>query len=86
MKTTELDEKTIASLDRKIKKLQDKVCQKHAEYNALTEELKLLLDERYPEKSIDRKKEALYQAYVDSGKTLDDCIELIMDPDILGYL
>ena len=86
MKTTELDEKAIASLDKKIKKLQDKVCQKHAEYNALTEELKLLLDERYPEKSIKRKKDALYQAYVDSGKTLDECIELIMDPDILGYL
>ena len=86
MRTPELDEKTIASLDKKIKRLQDKVCQKHAEYNALTEELQLLLDERYPERSIERKKDALYQAYVDSGKTLNDCIELIMDPDILGYL
>ena len=86
MKTPELDEKTIALLDKKIKKLQDKVCQKHAEYNALTEELKLLLDERYPERSIEQKKDALYQAYVDSGKTLRECIELIKDPDILDYL
>ena len=83
METTELDEKTIDLLDKKIKKLQDKIFQKHAEYDALTKELKMLLDERYPERSIERKKEALYQAYVDSGKTLEECIELIKDPDIL---
>ena len=83
---TSVDEKKLAALDKKIEKLQEKAVQKHKEYNEITTELQRLLDERYPERNIDRIKDALYQAYVDSEKSLDECIELILNPDILDYI
>ena len=54
-------------------------------YDALTEELQRLLDERYPERNIQRVKDALYKAYIDSEKSLEECIELILNPDITDY-
>ncbi|MCI5589145.1 MAG: hypothetical protein MR394_01445 [Coprococcus comes] len=80
------DEKKIAALDKKIELLQEKVVQKHREYDALTTELHELLNERYPERNAERVKDALYQAYQKSGKSIDECIELILNPDILDYL
>lgn len=47
--TNEVERKRIAALDKKIERLQEKIVQKHKEYNVLTEELQKLLDERYPE-------------------------------------
>jgi len=64
----------------------EKIVQKHKEYNALTEELQKLLDERYPERNAERVKEALYDAYQKSDKSLEDVIELIRNPDILDYI
>lgn len=81
-----MDEKKIAVLDKKIERLQEKVVQKHKEYDALTSELKELLDERYPERNAERVKDELYKAYQKSEKSLDECIELILNPDILDYL
>lgn len=86
MKTATANEKKMAELDKKIERLQEKVVKKHAEYDALTEELKQLLDERYPERNIQRVKDALYKAYIDSEKSLEECIELILNPDITDYL
>lgn len=76
----------MAELDKKIEKLQEKVIKKHAEYDALTEELQRLLEERYPERNIQRVKDALYKAYIDSEKSLEECIEIILNPDITDYL
>ena len=86
MKTSTANEKKMAELDKKIEKLQDKVIKKHAEYDALTEDLQRLLEERYPERNIQRVKDALYKAYIDSEKSLEECIELILNPDIKDYL
>ena len=86
MKTSTANEKKMAELDKKIEKLQEKVIKKHAEYDALTEELQRLLEERYPERNIQRVKDALYKAYIDSEKSLEECIELILNPDITDYL
>lgn len=85
-RSTSVDEKKLALLDKKIEKLQEKAIQKHKEYNEMTAELQRLLDERYPERNADRIKDALYQAYIDSEKSLDECIELILNPDILDYI
>ncbi len=82
----EVERKRIAALDKKIEKLQEKIVQKHKEYNALTEELQKLLDERYPERNAERVKEALYDAYQKSDKSLEDVIELIRNPEILDYI
>ena len=86
MKTSTANEKKMAELDKKIEKLQEKVVKKHAEYDALTEDLQRLLEERYPERNIQRVKDALYKAYIDSEKSLEECIELILNPDITDYL
>lgn len=86
MKTSTANEKKMAELDKKIEKLQEKVIKKHAEYDALTEDLQRLLEERYPERNIQRVKDALYKAYIDSEKSLEECIELILNPDITDYL
>ena len=86
MKTSTANEKKMAELDKKIEKLQEKVIKKHAEYDALTEDLQRLLEERYPQRNMQRVKDALYKAYIDSEKSLEECIELILNPDITDYL
>lgn len=76
-----MDKKRNAELDKKIEILQNKVIEKHHEYNSLAEELSVLLDERYPERKIELVKESLYEAYVKSGRALDEIIDLIQDAD-----
>jgi len=82
----EVERKRIETLDKKIEKLQEKIVQKHKEYDALTAALQKLLDERYPERNAERVKDALYDAYQKSDKSLEDVIELIRNPDILDYI
>lgn len=72
------ERKHIEALDRKIERLQEKVIKKHKEYSVLAEELSTLLDERHPERKIERAKQALYDAYVESERSLDEIIELIL--------
>ncbi len=82
----EVERKRIAALDKKIEQLQEKIVHKRKEYHALTEELQKLLDERYPERNAERVKDALYDAYQKSEKSLEDVIELIRNPDVLDYI
>lgn len=69
------------ALDRKIEKLQEKVAKKYQEYNTVADELSVLLDERYPERRIDRIKQALYDVYSESGRSLDEILDLIQNAD-----
>ena len=71
----------IEALDRKIERLQEKVIQKHKEYSVLAKELYTLLDERHPERKIERAKQALYDAYLESERSLDEIIDLIRNAD-----
>lgn len=48
---TDAEKKRIESLDKRIEKIQNKIIAKRKEYDAMTEELQKLLEERYPEKS-----------------------------------
>ena len=66
-------------LDKKIEKMQAIVFEKHKEYNDLVEQLAVLLDERYPERKTDRIKDALYDAYIQSDRSLDEILDLIQD-------
>ena len=75
------ERKHIEALDRKIERLQEKVIKKHKEYSVLAEELSTLLDERHPERKIERAKQALYDAYVESERSLDKIIDLIRNAD-----
>ena len=82
MEKQELEEgKHIEALDRKIERLQEKVIKKNQEYSVLAEELSTLLDERHPERKIERVKQALYDAYVESERSLDEIIDLIQNAD-----
>ena len=47
------------------------------EYSVLAEELSTLLDERHPKRKIERAKQALYDAYVESERSLDEIIDLM---------
>lgn len=67
----------IEALDRKIERLQEK----DKEYSVLAEELYTLLDERHPKRKIERAKQALYDAYVESERSLDEIIDLIRNVD-----
>ena len=71
----------IEALDRKIERLQEKVIKKHKEYSVLAKELYTLLDERHPERKIERAKQALYDAYLESERSLDEIIDLIRNAD-----
>ena len=51
------------------------------EYSTLAEELSTLLDERHPERKIERVKQVLYDAYVESERSLDEIIDLIRNAD-----
>lgn len=48
------ERKHLEALDRKIERLQEKVIKKHKEYSVLAEKLSALLDERHPERKIER--------------------------------
>lgn len=75
----------IQDLDKKIDKLKDQVFQKRREYDELTEKLKNLLEERYPERKEERIKESLYDAYRKSGRSIEDVITVILNIDELNY-
>lgn len=75
------EKKHLEALDRKIERLQEKVIKKHQEYNVLAEELSILLDERHPKRKTERVKQALYDAYVESERSLDEIIDLIRNAD-----
>ncbi len=78
---TAAQQKRIAALDKKIEKLQSEVNKKHREYDAATEKLMEVLYERYPERKTERIKDELYDAYVESGRDLDEIIDLILHAD-----
>ena len=78
---TAAEKKRIAALDKKIEKLQNEVTKKHQEYDAATEELMEALYERYPEHKTEQIQDKLYDAYVKSGRDLDEIIDLILHAD-----
>ena len=78
---TAAEKKRMATLDKKIEKLQNEVTKKHQEYDAAAEKLMEVLYERFPERKTERIKDKLYDAYVESGRDLDEIIDLILHAD-----
>ncbi len=68
-------------LDKKIEQVQEVVSVKYREYQKVLDELKMLLDARHPERIIEEKKQKLYDAYLESGRDLDEIIDLIQSAD-----
>lgn len=78
---TAAERKRIATLDKRIERLRNEVDKKHLEYDAAAEKLTEALYERYPERKTERIKDELYDAYVESGRDLDEIIDLILHAD-----
>lgn len=82
MKKLTLEEaERFEALDREIERLENKLFKKRDECNKITEELEVLLEERHPERKTDRIKDALYEAYLDSRRSLDEILDLIRNAD-----
>ena len=78
---TAAERKRIATLDKRIERLRNEVDKKQREYDAAAEKLTEALYERYPERKTERIKDELYNAYVESGRDLDEIIDLILHAD-----
>ena len=74
---TDAEKKRIESLDKRIEKIQNKIIAKRKEYDAMTEELQKLLEERYPERRTEKIKTTLYEAYSHSDRSLDEILAFI---------
>lgn len=74
------EKKRIEALDRKIEKLKLKVSQKNKELETLSEKLMELIYERHPERKTEYIKKALYDAYCESDKSLEEVLALIQSP------
>lgn len=83
----ELSEKEKAVLDKQIEKLQDEVYTAKKKYDALAEQLKELLIERYPERQTEYIKDVLCDAYNRSHKSLELIVSFMFneDPDEDSY-
>lgn len=81
MKMTVAEKKRIESLDKQIKRLEDRIVVKRHEYDALVEKLDQLLSERYPERNADTIKEKLYKGYVSSTRSMDEIMAFIEGRD-----
>ena len=78
---TNAEKKRIESLDKRIEKIQNKISVNRKEYDAMTEELQKLLEERYPERRPKKIKTTLYEAYSHSDRSLDDILAFIEGRD-----
>ena len=78
---TVAERKRIATLDKRIERLRNEADKKQREYDAAAEKLTEALYERYPERKTERIKDELYDAYVESGRDLDEIIDLILHAD-----
>ena len=76
-----MTEKEIAALDKKIKALEPKLFKAKDAYDALLEQMSSLLGQRYPERKEEAVKNRLYEAYKNSGKTIDFIIDFIENAD-----
>ena len=78
---TNAEKKRIESLDKRIEKMQNKIAVNRKEYDAMTEELQKLLEERHPERRPEEIKTTLYEAYSHSDRSLDDILAFIEGRD-----
>ena len=78
---TDVTEKELSALDKKIQTIEAKASKAKAEYDALVDQLSDLIEQRYPERREEAIKERLYQAYRGSNKTVDFIVDFIENAD-----
>ena len=71
MEDTVVTPKEIAALDKKIEALKSKLYKAKEVYDSLADQRSSLLEQRYPEWKEKAIKDRLYEAYRNSGKTVD---------------
>lgn len=70
-----------AALDKKIEALEPKLFKAKEVYDSLADQMRSLLEQRYPERKEKAIKDRLYEAYRNSGKTVDFIIDFIENAD-----
>lgn len=81
-----MTDKEAVALDKRIEQLQDKIIKAKHEYEDMLEQLNDLMEQRNPEKKEEAVKERLWQAYQQSGKSLEFIIDFIENaPDDDDY-
>ena len=81
MEDTVVTPKEIAALDKKIEALKPKLYKAKEVYDSLADQRSSLLEQRYPERKEKAIKDRLYEAYRNSGKTVDFIIDFIENAD-----
>lgn len=78
-----LSQKEKDQLDKKLKRLEDKIFEAKHKYDDLLSQYSELLELRHPEKKEERIKETLYRSYLEGGRSLDQVLAYMSgeDPD-----
>ena len=77
----ELSKKEMDALDRQMERLESKIVEVKHKYEALVSEYAKLREKRHPEKKAERIKETLYQAYVNSERSLEQILAYMSGED-----
>ena len=78
---TGLSKKEMDTLDHQLERLQTKIIEAKHKYDALVSQYSELLDKRHPEKTEERIKETLFQAYQDSPRSLEQILAYMAGED-----
>ena len=76
-KHLELSKKEIASLDKQLARLEPKMVDAKHKYDELVSKYSELYEMRHPEKKKERIKEELYQAYLNSHRSLEQILSFM---------
>ena len=75
--TPELSQKEKDSLDKQLARLEPKIVDAKHKYKDLVSQYSELLEKRHPEKREERIKEALFNAYKNSNRSLDQILSFM---------
>ncbi len=78
---SDLSQKEKDTIDRKLERLEPKITDAKHKYDELVSQYSELYEKRHPEKKADRIKETLYQAYINSDRSLDQILAYMAGED-----
>lgn len=83
--TPELSQKEKDSLDKQLARLEPKIVDAKHKYEDLVSQYSELLEKRHPEKREERIKEALFNAYKNSNRSLDQILSFMASDEWDGW-
>ena len=77
----DLSQKEKDAIDRKLQRLEPIIVDAKHKYDNLVAQYSELYEKRHPEKKVERIKETLYQAYINSDRSLDQVLAYMTGED-----